>query len=98
VTGRADAFRDDGGAVYDPTGALVEEPQLMMNPRRLSTFAPAALLVLAATFATPSVAAERAPATIFAKKVFIRGGCPYNLDKECDRLPDGRLVHCRCVS
>ena len=34
----------------------------------------------------------------FARKVFIRGGCPYNLDKECDRLPNGRLVHCRCVS
>ncbi len=28
---------------------------------------------------------------------FIRGGCPYNLDKECHRNRRGRMV-CRCVS
>ena len=70
----------------------------MINQRRLPTFAPAVLLALAATFATPSFAAERAPATMLAKRVVTRGGCPYNLDKECDRLPNGRLVRCRCVS
>jgi len=29
--------------------------------------------------------------------LFIRGGCPYNLDKECHRNRHGRMV-CRCVS
>jgi hypothetical protein len=28
---------------------------------------------------------------------FIKGGCPYNLDKECHRGPRGRII-CRCVS
>ncbi len=32
------------------------------------------------------------------RKVIMIGKCPYNLDKECTRLPNGRLVHCRCVS
>lgn len=29
--------------------------------------------------------------------LFIRGGCPYNLDKECHRNRKDKMV-CRCVS
>jgi hypothetical protein len=31
-------------------------------------------------------------------RVFIRHGCPYNLDKACIRTQGGLLVHCHCVS
>ena len=71
---------------------------------RLSILLPAVFLLGAAAVAAPSVASsqpiagEQHLAQMLARKVFIRGGCPYNLDKECDRLPNGRLVHCRCVS
>ena len=37
---------------------------------------------------------ERAPQRL---ALFIRGGCPYNLDKECHRNRKGKMV-CRCVS
>lgn len=31
-------------------------------------------------------------------RVFIRHGCPYNLDKVCMRTQGGLLVQCHCVS
>ena len=31
-------------------------------------------------------------------RVFIRHGCPYNLDKACMRTQGGLLVQCHCVS
>jgi hypothetical protein len=30
--------------------------------------------------------------------VFIRHGCPDNLDKRCTKLRNGRLINCHCVS
>ena len=71
---------------------------------RLSFVVSALFLAGASAMAAPSITrdssaiAHRIDVMQFARKVFIRGGCPYNLDKECDRLPNGRLVHCRCVS
>ena len=71
---------------------------------RLSLVVSAVFIAGASAMAAPSIttdssaAGHRIDLMQFARKVFIRGGCPYNLDKECDRLPDGRLVHCRCVS
>jgi hypothetical protein len=71
---------------------------------RLSFVVAAVFLAGASAMAAPSIThdasavAHRIDLMQLARKVFIRGGCPYNLDKECDRLPDGRLVHCRCVS
>jgi hypothetical protein len=70
----------------------------------LSFVVSAVFLAGASAMATPSITQassavhHRIDVMQFARKVFIRGGCPYNLDKECDRLPNGRLVHCRCVS
>jgi len=71
---------------------------------RLSLVVSAVFLAGASAIAAPSITHDssavdhRIDVMQFARKVFIRGGCPYNLDKECDRLPNGRLVHCRCVS
>ena len=71
---------------------------------RLSVLVPAVILTCASAVAAPpdrsgpSASSDRLGGMQLARKVFIRGGCPYNLDKECDRLPNGRLVHCRCVS
>jgi hypothetical protein len=71
---------------------------------RLPLIVSAVFLAGASAMATPSTTHDssavghRIDVMQFARKVFIRGGCPYNLDKECDRLPNGRLVNCRCVS
>jgi hypothetical protein len=74
---------------------------------RATSFRLASVLVVLITsgtaFASPSpdvtnrrpltVSESRAPQLAF----LIRGGCPYNLDKECHRNRHGRMV-CRCVS
>ena len=33
-----------------------------------------------------------------AHSVFIRHGCPYNLDRRCTMTGNGRLINCKCVS
>jgi len=53
---------------------------------------PAVLLIGGAALASP------AGLQLAAKKVLLIGKCPYNLDKECTRLRNGKLVNCRCVS
>jgi hypothetical protein len=71
---------------------------------RLCILAPAVFLLGAVAMAASVPASDQPAAStqglaqMLARKIFIRGGCPYNLDKECERLPNGRLVHCRCVS
>jgi hypothetical protein len=41
---------------------------------------------------------EYNPDKFGGKKVFFPHGCPQNLDKECIKTRDGRLIGCRCVS
>src|ERR1700693_172830 len=87
-------------------GATAAAWRNSMTPKlsRLSFLVFAGFLAGASAMAAPSITHDtsavhhRIDVMQFARKVFIRGGCPYNLDKECDRLPNGRLVHCRCVS
>jgi hypothetical protein len=64
---------------------------------------PAALLLSGTAMATPRSAqdttttiSDQAGVPLEQLAVFIRGGCPYNLDKECHRKK-GKMV-CRCVS
>ena len=72
--------------------------------KRLSMLLPTVVLLGAAAMTMSSALADGAragiapPVRLAEKKVFIRGGCPYNLDKECIRDHKGRLVKCRCVS
>ena len=59
----------------------------------------AAVYAAAATSpALPSSAAIGTDALAAAKEIFIKHGCPYNLDKACIRGPKGKLIKCRCVS
>jgi hypothetical protein len=76
------------------------------HAKRLSSFVTPAIVALWAATAVSPLAADRptanaqvaSPLVLAAKEVFIRGGCPYNLDKICVRDRNGRLVHCRCAS
>jgi hypothetical protein len=76
------------------------------HANRLSALLTPAIAVLWAAAAVPAPAANHpalngqagSPIVLAAKEVFIRGGCPYNLDKICLRDRNGKLVHCRCAS
>ena len=79
---------------------------MIRHANRLSALVTPAIAVLWAAAAIAAPAADRptrdgqagAPLVLAAKEVFIRGGCPYNLDKICLRDRNGKLVHCRCQS
>jgi hypothetical protein len=68
---------------------------------------PAALLLAGTAMAMPpapqgnattiTATADHGGASLRQFAVFIRGGCPYGLDKECHRNKNRKMV-CRCVS
>ena len=72
---------------------------------RLSSVPIAAALLSGTAMSMPlsaqdqTTADNRAPSSrpLHEARIFIRGGCPYNLDKVCDRNRAGKLV-CHCVS
>ena len=77
------------------------------HANRLSSWLSVAVLLLsgAAVAVSPAFAGgeligdHAEPQVLFAaKEIFIKGGCPYNLDKACIRDRRGKLVKCRCVS
>jgi hypothetical protein len=75
---------------------------------RLSSFLiPAVLLFAGTAMAMPPSAQGKMTTNdqagsslpqLAASEVVIRGGCPYNLDKICQRNKAGKVVHCRCAS
>jgi hypothetical protein len=70
--------------------------------RLSSVLIPAVLLMsgtaMAASSSTQDKIAIASHAESFSKVAwFIRGGCPYNLDKSCYRGKNGKAV-CHCVS
>ena len=79
---------------------------MMPHAKRLSPFVTSAVAVLWAAIAMSPLAADHptanvqvgSPLLLAAKEVFIKGGCPYNLDKICIRDGRGRLVRCHCAS
>jgi hypothetical protein len=63
----------------------------------VTTLSPLAASPLAAD--RPAAADQAGSRVLLAdRKILIRGGCPYNLDKVCYRAPNGRLYNCRCQS
>jgi len=73
--------------------------------RLSSVLIPAVLLLSGTAMSMPlpaldqTITSNRAESShrLHEARIFIRGGCPYNLDKVCDRNRAGKLV-CHCVS
>jgi hypothetical protein len=76
-----------------------------MTYSRLSLLIPTVLLLSGTAMAMPLSTQDKPTTTNRAELsvplreagIFIRGGCPYNLDKACVRNRRGKLI-CHCVS
>lgn len=82
---------------------------MMLRTTALSLLTSAAVILSGAAVAMTLPGANELPAAEQTappiqlargdKQVFIKHGCPYNLDKVCTRSRKGsRLYNCRCVS
>lgn len=79
---------------------------MMLRTNGRSLLIAAAVILGGSTAAMSPSAAGYLPAKIHGEplvqlalqRVFIKHGCPYNLDKVCIRNRRGQLVNCRCVS